>query len=169
MCQRSEPCSTMSLTPPLCAMLRDELLQKRYLRHLDRLIGLARQEIARNRHHPQLLELGNFYESFFSDARALFSDDLVRDAVMAFRELQDAGGIDGELAVGRPPAAHGVVVLEREPERVPLLVAARALGTGPVLLHPLPQRTTVHPVLVLAQPRPAGTLSRRARAVALRP
>ena len=40
---------TMSLTPTLCAMLRDELLQQRYLRHLERLIGLARQEIERNR------------------------------------------------------------------------------------------------------------------------
>ena len=40
---------TMSLTPTLGAMLRDELLQERYLRHLDRLIALAQQEIARNR------------------------------------------------------------------------------------------------------------------------
>src|SRR5437870_11288940 len=38
---------TASLTPTLCAMLRDELLQQRYLRYLERLIGLARQEIER--------------------------------------------------------------------------------------------------------------------------
>src|SRR5580765_5606973 len=38
---------TLSITPPLGAMLRDELLQQRYLRHLERLIGLARQEIER--------------------------------------------------------------------------------------------------------------------------
>src|SRR6476660_2624290 len=38
-------CLTMSLTPTLGAMLRDSLLQRRYLHHLERLIGLARQEI----------------------------------------------------------------------------------------------------------------------------
>src|SRR6202011_4966323 len=32
---------TMSLTPTLCAMLRDELLRKRYIRHVDLLIDLA--------------------------------------------------------------------------------------------------------------------------------
>ena len=32
---------TMSLTPTLCAMLDDELLRERYLRHLDALIDLA--------------------------------------------------------------------------------------------------------------------------------
>ncbi|MEO5753854.1 MAG: DUF1957 domain-containing protein, partial [Chthoniobacterales bacterium] len=40
---------SFSLTPTLCAMLRDELLQRRYLRHLERLIGLARAEIQRHR------------------------------------------------------------------------------------------------------------------------
>src|SRR5271157_5715659 len=36
---------TMSLTPPLCAMLSDPLLRERYAAHLDRLIELAGKEI----------------------------------------------------------------------------------------------------------------------------
>lgn len=97
----------MSLTPPLCAMLRDELLQQRYLRHLDRLIGLTRQEIARHRHHPQLLELAKFYENFFSEARRFFSEELQQDVVRAFRELQEAG----VLEIIASAATHGFLPL----------------------------------------------------------
>jgi 1,4-alpha-glucan branching enzyme len=42
---------TMSITPTLCAMLQDELLRERYVRHLDLLIDLAMRERRRNRHH----------------------------------------------------------------------------------------------------------------------
>jgi len=43
---------TMSLTPTLCAMLQDELLRERYVRHLDLLIDLAQRERKRNRNQP---------------------------------------------------------------------------------------------------------------------
>lgn len=82
---------TLSLTPTLCAMLRDPLLQERYLRHLERLIALSSQEIERNRHHTQLFGLAQFYERFFTEARACFDETLGRDVVRAFRELQEAG------------------------------------------------------------------------------
>src|SRR6266581_7186924 len=52
---------TMSLTPTLCAMLQDELLCQRYVRHLDLLIDLAARERKRNRNHPQLRDLADFY------------------------------------------------------------------------------------------------------------
>ena len=85
---------TMSLTPTLAAMLRDELLQGRYLRHLDRLIGLARQEIERNRNDPPLATLSHFYCNFFTDARVFYDEILKRDVVRAFREQQDAGHLE---------------------------------------------------------------------------
>ena len=84
----------MSLTPTLAAMLRDELLQQRYRRHLDRLIGLAQQEITRNRNHPPLQELAEFYARFFDETRAFYDDVLQGDVVSAFRELQDAGHLE---------------------------------------------------------------------------
>src|SRR6516164_1326887 len=52
---------TMSLTPTLCAMLEDQLLRERYVRHLDALIDLAAREQRRNRKHPRLRELAKFY------------------------------------------------------------------------------------------------------------
>src|SRR5256885_4788786 len=39
------PCRlTISISPPLLGMLSDRLLRARYLRHLDRLVGLAEKE-----------------------------------------------------------------------------------------------------------------------------
>src|SRR5882724_1182435 len=78
---------TVSLTPTLGAMLRDELLQQRYLRHLERLIGLAGQEVERHRPQPPLLELAQFYFAFFTATRNFYVETLDRDLVRAFREL----------------------------------------------------------------------------------
>ncbi|MCU0659737.1 MAG: DUF1957 domain-containing protein, partial [Polyangiaceae bacterium] len=43
---------TMSLTPPLAAMLRDELLQRRFEDHLERLITLCAHEVERTEDDP---------------------------------------------------------------------------------------------------------------------
>lgn len=84
----------LSLTPTLGTMLSDELLRQRYLRHLERLAGLARQEIERNRLDPQLNALSRFYCDLF-DATRIFYDEVVRrDVVRAFRELQEAGYLE---------------------------------------------------------------------------
>src|ERR1700693_5665623 len=40
---------TLTLTPTLCSMLLDPLLQERYARHLDRLIELAEKEMLRTK------------------------------------------------------------------------------------------------------------------------
>src|SRR6266403_5066858 len=60
---------TMSITPTLCAMLQDELLRERYVRHLDLLIDLAIREQNRNRKHPKLRELSQIYFELFSQSR----------------------------------------------------------------------------------------------------
>ncbi len=65
---------TMSLTPPLCAMLQDELLRMRYLRHLDRSIALAEREIDRTRAQPELLSLAQFYRDLFVETRRRFRE-----------------------------------------------------------------------------------------------
>lgn len=89
---------TMSLTPTLCAMLGDDLLQERYLRHLERMTRLAAQETERHRSasggHRPLSELAQLYHEFFRAARDFYVDTLQRDIVRAFRELQDAGYLE---------------------------------------------------------------------------
>src|SRR5262245_22483140 len=85
---------TMSLTPTLCAMLRDELLQQRYLRHLERLIGLARQEIERNRENLHFRRLSESYAELFTKAHEFFTGTLQHDIVGAFRALQESGHLE---------------------------------------------------------------------------
>jgi len=50
----------MSVTPTLCAMLQDELLCRRYLEHLDRLISLAESECQRNRNDAVFAHIDRF-------------------------------------------------------------------------------------------------------------
>ncbi len=89
---------TMSLTPTLCAMLQDELLRERYVRHLDLLIDLTANEQKRNRKHPQLRELADFYFDLFSENRRLFVDEWKCDLLSVFRELRETGALDARLA-----------------------------------------------------------------------
>jgi len=85
---------TMSLTPTLCAMLQDQLLRERYVRHLDNLIDLTAREQRRNRKHPQLRELADFYFDMFSEDRRFFVDEWKCDLPSAFRELRSTGQLE---------------------------------------------------------------------------
>src|SRR6266550_7138719 len=60
---------TMSITPTLCAMLQDQLLRGRYVRHLDLLIDLTTRERKRNCNLPELAGLSEFYFELFSASR----------------------------------------------------------------------------------------------------
>ena len=44
---------TLSLSPTLVSMMRDELLKSRALAHIDRLIELSAKEMERTRHEPR--------------------------------------------------------------------------------------------------------------------
>src|ERR1035441_3555459 len=56
---------TLTLTPTLCSMLRDPLLQSRYERHLNELIELTEKEIHRTLWEKRFHELAQFYHSRF--------------------------------------------------------------------------------------------------------
>ena len=61
---------TMSLTPTLCAMLQDELLRERYVRHLERSIDLAQREIEAKSQAPATSRaLSNFISICFRESR----------------------------------------------------------------------------------------------------
>src|SRR3982750_337786 len=79
---------TMSLTPTLCAMLQDQLLPERYVRHLDLLIDLAARERKRNRNNPKLHELADFYFTLFRKTRVFFVDEWKQDLLEVFRQLR---------------------------------------------------------------------------------
>jgi 1,4-alpha-glucan branching enzyme len=96
---------TMSFTPTLCAMLEDQLLRERYVRHLDALIDLTAREQRRNQKHPQLRELADFYFELFSENRRLFVDEWKCDLLSVFRELRDTGALE----IIASAATHGVL------------------------------------------------------------
>jgi 1,4-alpha-glucan branching enzyme len=96
---------TMSLTPTLCFMLQDQLLRERYVRHLDALIDLTAREQKRNRKHPQLRELADFYFELFSENRRMFVDEWKCDLLAVFRDLRDTGALE----IIASAATHGLL------------------------------------------------------------
>ena len=108
---------TMSITPTLCAMLQDQLLCERYVRHLDLLIDLAARERKRNRKHPQLCELAEFYIGLFSETRRHFVDEWKCDLLSVVRELQQTGALE----IIASAATHGLLpILQRQSPRAAL-------------------------------------------------
>ena len=115
----------MSITPPLCAMLRDELLQARYLRHLARTIDLAEREIERNRGQAEIQELARFYLDLLTETRRRFRDEWQCDLLSAFRKLREAG----VLEVIASAATHAVLPLlanSPEAQRAQVLIGCDA-------------------------------------------
>src|SRR3954452_19791923 len=81
---------TMTVTPTLAAMLQDQLLRERYVRHLDRSIALAEREIDRTSDNDQLRPLAEFYHARFLQTReAFFNWD--GDLPRVFRRLHEDG------------------------------------------------------------------------------
>src|SRR5689334_8747705 len=85
---------TISLSPPLLAMLADPLLRSRYLRHLDRLVELAEKEERRTRSDERFHRLAEMYLGRFYRARTVFLDEWQQDLVAAFRAYQERGVVD---------------------------------------------------------------------------
>ena len=100
---------SMTVTPTLCAMLRDELLRERYVRYLDRSLALAEREIDRNRDDERLRGLSEFYHDHFGQSRDRFFQ-WNGDLLSVFRRLRD----DGCLELVASAATHGLLPLLQE-------------------------------------------------------
>jgi 1,4-alpha-glucan branching enzyme len=84
---------TICLSPTLCAMLRDPLLQERYLRHLNGLLELADKEVHRTYWDRSFHGLALFYHERFQRCREKYLG-YNRDLVGAFRKFQDRGRLE---------------------------------------------------------------------------
>src|SRR6185369_7207048 len=84
---------TLTLTPTLCSMLLDPLLQDRYVRYLDGLIELAEKETHRTHWEPAYRPLAEMYLSRFTAIRDTFFAHN-GDLVGAFRNFQDRGRLE---------------------------------------------------------------------------
>src|SRR5665213_595280 len=97
---------TMSISPTLCAMLRDPLLQERYERHLNGLIELAENEIHRAHWDNAYRELAWMYHHRFRGIRDTWLA-WRRDLVGAFRKFQE----EGMLEIATCAATHALLPL----------------------------------------------------------
>jgi len=98
--------TTLSISPPLCAMLLDPLLQERYLRHLNGLIDLAEKEIHRTHWDRTFRELAWMYHHRFSTIRETYYS-YGCNLVGAFRKFQE----QGKLEIATSAATHALLPL----------------------------------------------------------
>src|SRR2546429_3364977 len=84
---------TLTLTPPLCSMLLDPLLQDRYVRHLNCLIELAEKETHRTQWEAAFQPLALMYQRRFESLRDTYFA-YGRNLVGAFRKFQEAGRLE---------------------------------------------------------------------------
>lgn len=85
---------TMSLTPPLVEMLRDELLTRRYVERITRLLDVADKEVVRTRGDDRFHHTAIMYRDHFADCLDRFDRRYGRDLVGAFARMQDAGVLE---------------------------------------------------------------------------
>jgi len=98
---------TMSISPPLVSMWNDDLLRRRYARHLDQLCELAGKEERRTHNLPSFHDTAIMYRDRFDRAREDYTNRWQMDLAGAFRRLQDAG----RLELITSAATHGFLPL----------------------------------------------------------
>jgi len=92
----------INVSPPLCEMLADEMLQERYTRHLENLFELAGKELARTKKEdPAFVEAAQMYVDNLGASLDLWNNRYNRNLIKAFGELQDEGVL--EIITAAPP------------------------------------------------------------------
>ena len=126
--------ATVSLTPPLIAMLDDSLLRERSERHLSRLLRLAESECHRTRDDEARHRLANYYRGHLDEMRDRYLNEYRRDVVSRYGDLQESG----HLEIITCGATHGFLPLMNGHEpamRAQIEVAVRQyrdrFGGGP--------------------------------------
>jgi len=85
---------TMSISPTLAAMLQDELLQNRYIKHVKRLIELSKEEIKRTASEKKLNKLARMYLGFFEENFKCFTDEYNCNLLTGFKLFQKEGFLE---------------------------------------------------------------------------
>jgi 1,4-alpha-glucan branching enzyme len=103
-----QPRLAMNISPPLCEMLADKLLEERYTRHLENLLELARKEVERTRTEAhEYYDVARMYVENLGASLNLWNNKYNRNLINAFRQLQD----EGVLEIITCGATHGFLPL----------------------------------------------------------
>src|SRR5690242_7239806 len=104
----AKPRLAINVSPPLCEMLADKLLEERYTRHLENLLELAKKEVVRTqKEEPEYYDVAKMYVETLSGSLWLWNDRYKRNLINAFRELQE----EGVLEIITCGATHGFLPL----------------------------------------------------------
>jgi len=104
---------TMSLTPPLCAMMSDELLIKRFRHYLNQRIELTEKELTRTK-NTEFYYAAEMYNQKFNRFKDLFENYYHGDILSGFKKFQDMG----KLEIITCCATHGFLPLMTDRESV---------------------------------------------------
>ncbi len=104
---------TMSLTPPLCAMMSDELLRQRFRNYINKRIELSQKEVSRTR-NTQFHDAARMYDHKFKRIRELYEDYYHGNILEGFKKFQDMG----KLEIITCCATHGFLPLQVNKEPV---------------------------------------------------
>ena len=114
---------TLTLSPTLCAMLRDPLLQDRYTRHLHGLIDLAEKEIHRTHWDRAFRELAWMYHHRFTTLQNAYLTG-GHNLVSGFRKFQNLNKLEIittsathallPLLASHPPAVRAQILVARD-------------------------------------------------------
>ncbi|WP_428898571.1 1(,)4-alpha-glucan branching enzyme [Parelusimicrobium proximum] len=123
---------TMSITPPLCAMMTDPLLISRFRHYLGMRNDLAYKEVQRTR-NTEFAAVAEMYRDKFKRYQDLFENYYHGDVLSGFKKFQDMG----KLEIITCCATHGFLPLQVHKESVhaQVKIAAddykRRFGRGP--------------------------------------
>src|SRR5262245_38640928 len=104
----ARPRLTINVSPPLCEMLADKLLEERYTRHLENLLELAHKELWRtDKEAVEFYGVAQMYVENLASSLNLWNKRYKRNLINAFRELQE----EGVLEIITCGATHGFLPL----------------------------------------------------------
>jgi 1,4-alpha-glucan branching enzyme len=104
---------TMSITPPLCNMMADDLLRERFRRYYNLRLELAEKEVVRTR-NTDFYEVAKMYETKFRRIRELYEDYYHGHILEGFKKFQEMG----KLEIITCGATHGFLPLALRKEAV---------------------------------------------------
>ena len=117
---------TFSLSPTLCSMLTDELLNERFLEYLDQHIELGDKEIERLKDDPEKKDLAQAFRNEIVLNKAFYQNECQGNILTAFNQLSN----DGLLELITTTATHAYLPVYKD---YPIAVNAQ-IETG-VLEH----------------------------------
>ncbi|MFC5648247.1 1,4-alpha-glucan branching protein domain-containing protein [Paenibacillus solisilvae] len=85
---------TMSMTPTLLSMLSSPMLQKRYIKYIDNLIALSKQECKRTKKDKAFFPLSTMYREHFIHIRKRFIQTYEGDLINGFKRFQASGHLE---------------------------------------------------------------------------